>query len=51
VPANAFPSFYQLFADWFSTIYKLTYPESTGNAIYLNVNAEDLPLFDIVIIS
>ena len=51
VPANSFPSFYQLFTNWFETLYNISDVSNKPDSVYLNVNAEDLPLFDILIIS
>lgn len=61
VPANSYPSFFNLFTTWITemysdysirnndTLYSIQLQNDSG--LYLNVNAEDLPFFDIQIIS
>lgn len=54
VPANAFPSIFNLFTTWFDVIreqYKGETDDKQSTLPYITANAEDLPFFDIVIIS
>ena len=61
VPANSYPSFFNLFTTWLTEMYtnysvrnkdnELSQQIENNTGLYMNVNAEDLPFFDIQIIS
>lgn len=50
LPANSYPSFYNLFSEWIVNM-NLKYTEQLTTSKFISVNAEDLPPFDIVILS